>query len=465
MTVDAAVAEFRDRLDLERRLRPFEALRYRANDAGTRALHLDDFAAIPFLDGVSGVEHYQHRARLRARGGDSYVASTPASLGYERYCREVLGLGAVELLEVDPAGDRLAIARACMEKSRASGPVGNACPPRAASWSSPFLGAEAIWDLAAAVAAETGARVRVLAPPPPVTWIANDKANFEDLVMAVLGPGFLPESRRSASPEALARALLELSETGPSVALKRLRCASAMGNEVFESAALRRRGFSGTLDIVRGFLERTGWESGEDVLAVRWEPATSSPSTQWWLPPPGGGEPILDGVYEQILAGEEGVFVGSRPSGLAAEVEERIVSQSGAGRERPAAAGLRRPLLVRPPGAGGRPGRVHGVQRTLGRHQHADEPGRQTLPGRPPAIPGADLRSPGTCGAHVPAAPGAFGRRRARPWLGCRPVPALQPGTAGAVRQVRCRGAGLKPIPRRGTDGHRELPRLLRLGA
>ncbi len=171
--------------------------------------------------------------------------------------------------------------------------------------------------------------MRVLAPPPPVTWIANDKANFEDLVTAVLGPGFLPESRRSASAEALARALLELSEAGPSVALKRLRCASAMGNEVFESAAIRRHGLLGVLDVVRGFLERTGWEGDEDVLAVCWEPATSSPSTQWWLPPSGSGEPILGGVYEQILAGEEGVFVGSRPSGLAAEVEERIVSQSG----------------------------------------------------------------------------------------------------------------------------------------
>ena len=79
MTVDAAVAEFQDRLDLERRLRPFESLRYRASEAETRAVHLDDFAAIPFLDGVTGVEHYQHRARLRARGGDCYVASTPAS--------------------------------------------------------------------------------------------------------------------------------------------------------------------------------------------------------------------------------------------------------------------------------------------------------------------------------------------------------------------------------------------------
>ncbi|MCY3932068.1 MAG: hypothetical protein OXH70_10130 [Acidobacteria bacterium] len=328
MTVEAAVAEFRERLDLERRLRPFEPLRCRASDAGTRTLHLDDFAAIPFLDGVSGVEHYQHRARLRARGGDVYVASTPASAGYERYCREVLGLGAVELLAVDPAGNRLAIARACMENRALLDRLGAfAC--RGGLVVEPFLGTEAIWDLAAAVAAETGVRVRVLAPPPPVTWIANDKASFEDLVTAVLGAGFLPESRRSASAEALARSLLELSETGPSVALKRLRCASAMGNEVFDSASLRRRGLSGTVEIVRGFLERTGWEGGEDVLAVCWEPATSSPSTQWWLPPPGGGEPILDGVYEQILAGEEGVFVGSRPSGLAAQVEERIVSQSG----------------------------------------------------------------------------------------------------------------------------------------
>ena len=277
---------------------------------------------------MSGVEHYQHRARLRAREGDLYAASTPPSPGYERYCREVIGLGAVEFLGVEPGADRLAIARACSGDRSIRGRLG-ALARDGGLVLEPFLGAEAVWDLAAAVAADAGARVRVLAPPPPVTWIANDKANFEDLVEAVLGPGFLPESRRSASAEALARALLELAETGPSVALKRLRCSSAMGNEVFESAALRRRGLRGVVEIVRGFLERTGWEGGEEVLAVRWEQAASSPSTQWWLPPPGGGGPILGGVYEQILAGEEGVFVGSRPSGLPAEVERRIVSHSG----------------------------------------------------------------------------------------------------------------------------------------
>ena len=165
MTVDGAVAELRERFDLERRLRPFEPLRYRASDAGTPALHLDDFAAIPFLDGVSGVEHYQHRARLRARQGDLYAASTPPSPGYERYCREVLGLGEVEFLAVDPAGDRLAIAGACSGDRSIRGRLG-AVARAGGLVVEPFLGAEAVWDLAAAVAADTGARVRVLAPAP-----------------------------------------------------------------------------------------------------------------------------------------------------------------------------------------------------------------------------------------------------------------------------------------------------------
>ncbi len=328
MSVRHVAAELAERFDLRRRLAVFEPYRYEGDGGGMPALHLDDFTGIPFLDGIAGVEHYQHRARLRAAEGDLFAATTPASPGYERYFRDVLGLGAADLLEVDAGVDRFAVARACMAGTPRS---------RLAAFASahgglviePFMGIEVIWELAAAVAADAGTRVRVLAPPPPVAWIANDKASFEDLVTAVLGPGLLPDSRRSASPEALARGLLELAEASPAVALKRLRCASAMGNEVFESSVLRRMGSAGVLDLVRGFLERTGWDGGEEVLAVTWEDSSSSPSTQWWLPPPGGGGPRLDGVYEQILAGEEGVFVGSRPSALSSEIEQAIVSQSG----------------------------------------------------------------------------------------------------------------------------------------
>ena len=289
MSVRRVVEDFEDRLDLGRRLAAFEPYRYRGDRGGTPALHIDDFTGIPFLDGIAGVESYQHRARLRASEGDLVAATTPSSPGYERYFRDVLGLGAVELLEVDPGRDRLA--RACM----AGAPRSRLAALAAANGGlviEPFMGIEVIWELAAALAADTGMNVRVLSPPPPVAWIANDKASFEDLVTAMLGPGFLPASRRSACAESLTRGLLELAEASTAVALKRLRCASAMGNEVFESATLRRKGYAGVLDIVRGFLERTGWDGREEVLAVAWEEASSSPSTQWWLPPPGGGSTV-----------------------------------------------------------------------------------------------------------------------------------------------------------------------------
>ena len=326
MSIDGAVREFEDRLDLGRRLAPFEPHRYLDGARTLPTLHLDDFSGIPFLDGISGVEFYQHRARCRAVRNDIYAASTPASPGYEQYFRDVLGLGATELMQVDAGRD--SPARACMAVPHLTRLAAMAARSGGLVIE-PFMGVEVVWDLAAAVAAAAGQQVRVLAPPPPITWIANDKANFEDLVSAVLGPARVPASRRSTSAEVLARALLELAEAGPSVALKRLRCASAMGNEVFDSAMLRRSGFGGVLNTVRGFLERTGWDGGEDVLAVSWEEASSSPSTQWWLPPPGGGGPRLYGVYEQILAGDEGVFVGSRPSGQPAEIEQTIVSYSG----------------------------------------------------------------------------------------------------------------------------------------
>ncbi|MCE2559391.1 MAG: hypothetical protein J4F98_12510 [Acidobacteria bacterium] len=63
MSVRRVVDDFENRLDLGRRLAAFEPYRYRGDCGGTPALHIDDFTGIPFLDGIAGVESYQHRAR------------------------------------------------------------------------------------------------------------------------------------------------------------------------------------------------------------------------------------------------------------------------------------------------------------------------------------------------------------------------------------------------------------------
>jgi len=112
------------------------------------------------------------------------------------------------------------------------------------------------------------------------------------------------------------------------VGLKRTRCASAMGNIVFDSMTLRTKTPATIETDVYRFLQRTEWPGDEPVLIVAWEAARFSPSTQWWIPPAGHGPPRLDGIYEQILVGNRKVFVGSRPAALLLTVEQTLSNAS-----------------------------------------------------------------------------------------------------------------------------------------
>ena len=323
----AAVRPLAERLELESGLREFEAERWDGRPIRSPVLHVDDFSAIPFLVDITGVEEYQHRSRLRAGAGDLYVAVTEPTAGYEEYCCERLGLEPVEFLRAEPRGKPMYLAGACGEgetwkhitdTARQSGQFAI----------HPFMGIEEVWELARRIAEVTQVPVPVFAPPPPVTWVANDKALFSEVVELVLGSEWLVETHSADSVSRLGQILSDLSGRHSRVALKRLRCASAMGNSVFESAELRQLSPPGVEAEVQAFLQRTEWQGNETVLAVAWEDTDHSPSTQLWIPPPEQGAPRLDGIYEQILQGRRRVFVGSRPSMLPERVNRGLAAAS-----------------------------------------------------------------------------------------------------------------------------------------
>lgn len=314
-----------EEMEVDAALRAYSAQRWDASGSTWPTLHLDDVSGIPFLVDVAGIEEYQHRGRLRAGDGDIYATITAAATGYERYCQDVLRLGAPEHLVAKPLGPPIAVANACstgatyhrlVEVAKAS--VGFAVHP--------YMGIEDVWTLANKLSFDAGVPVRVLAPPPPVTWIANDKAVFDDLVTCVLGSDALVATLTATDPATIASNLQSLTADYERVGLKRTRCASAMGNAVFPASAVA------TLDEatanVNAFLNRTEWPGDEPVLAVAWHDTDLSPSTQLWIPPNGQGVPRLDGVYEQILAGEEKVFVGSRPSTLPERLNRTLGEQA-----------------------------------------------------------------------------------------------------------------------------------------
>ena len=324
-----ALRAFAQRLDLDARVAPFRAHRWDGVVPETPVLHLEDVSAIPFLVDIAGVEEYQHRARLRAKTGDLYATVTPGDPRHERYCREQLGLGEVEWLDAQGDANPLAVARACRSGAAFARLVQTA-RRSGALVIHPYMSIDDVWNLAADVAREALVPTTVLGPPPPVTWIANDKALFTELVEIVLGPGWVPETHDAAQPSAMAERLHTLAARYGAVGLKRTRCASAMGNVVFDSASLRAQTRSEIEAGVRRFLQRTEWPGDESVLIVAWEEARFSPSTQWWIPPAGQGPPRLDGIYEQILEGDRKVFVGSRPAALPSMVQQTL-SDAAAG--------------------------------------------------------------------------------------------------------------------------------------
>jgi hypothetical protein len=325
--VRRAVRPLAERFELASRLEPYEPYRWRSSNPRLPVLNLDDVSAIPFLDDISGVEEYQHRARLRAREGDLFAAGTPETAGYEEYCREQLELGSADFIFAQPEEGFRAVALAC-SGGRPLARIADRARSASGLVLHPYMGIEAVWELARRIAQESETPTTVVGPPPPVTWIANDKGAFSELVSLVLGREWLVETHAATDPAALAGLLLILADRHRRVALKRLRCASAMGNAVFDGQEIQRIGAPGVEEAVGAFLDRTEWQGDEEVLAVAWEETDFSPSAQLWIPPPANGPPCLDGLYEQILEGERGVFLGSRPSTLPTGVNDALAAAS-----------------------------------------------------------------------------------------------------------------------------------------
>ncbi len=296
----------------------------RERGEGLPSLHLEDISGIPFVSAIPGIEEYQHRARVRAGDGDLFAAVSPSAPGYEDYCQHTLGLGSPRLLRAEPTGGVLEVAAACAhgavldtlaEVARGAGGI----------IVHPYMSIQAVWDLAAAIREASGSPAYVLGPTPEALWAANDKGQL-DAIIHDLGMGDLVvETHTERTAEAICDRARELAARHGHVGLKRTRCASAMGNAVFAAADLAGAPREDVLARVRAFLDHTEWPEGEEVLVVEWSPTDVSPSTQLWIPSLDSGEaPRLDGVYEQLLEGEEKVFLGSRPSTLPDAVNARL---------------------------------------------------------------------------------------------------------------------------------------------
>ena len=320
---------FGQRLNIETRTAPYKGLTYRDPACPYPSFVLDDVSEIPFLDGISAVEFYQLRARLRADTGDLFAATCPEIEGYEAYNRTYLGIGSPGFVYAAPGNlPPIALSEAC-EQPETLETISLFARKAGGLTLQPYMGNTQVWALAATIKAHANVDVNVLAPTPPVTWLSNDKVHLthfaNDMLQPLLGRDVCVPSIASTNASELAVHLLSLSQHHARVALKMPRCASAMGNALFEARDVQELAANDQLlDAVQATLRDKEWNGEEPVLAVAWLNAQSSPSTQLWVPPLGHGEPRLDGVYEQLLVGPEQVFEGALPSRLGPSLDTQL---------------------------------------------------------------------------------------------------------------------------------------------
>jgi hypothetical protein len=272
----------------------------------------------------------EHRIALLAGAGD-WLALERDCPAYERYVAGLLGLGGLQVIALGPPppGRAIAVANRCREAAPILGRLVAAARDAGSFQLIPHIGAGSAWTLAGAIGTEAGGRVAVAAAPPRLTRRVNDKIWFANRVREVLGPEALPPTFAAFGPAAVAAKIARIARQAEKVIVKTPDSAGSMGNVAIDSALIGQMGLKRLRDLVLAMLRGRGWTGRFPLLIGVWEvSARASPSVQLWIPSPGQGGPVIEGLFEQRVSGPEAGFIGAVPARLPEEIAGRIAGEA-----------------------------------------------------------------------------------------------------------------------------------------
>lgn len=294
------------------------------------ALLFEDHSEIALFSG-GGNANLQYRSLLLAGDGDLVVIGGQRSPDFEAYCRNVLALGAPAVASVarTPNAISPSLAKRCAANAETLGAICRLAREHGQLNLIPYIGTGHAWTLAGLIARRTGARVTVAAPPARLTRRVNDKLWFAARVQEVLGRAALPPSYHAFGLASLTGRLAALARRFERVVIKVPDSAGSAGNLVFDSASLRGEGLRSLRYRLIRQLRGLGWHSRFPLMVGVWDCAVlSSPSVQLWIPQREAGPPIVEGVFEQLVEGAEGSFVGAVPCRVPARLRERLAAEA-----------------------------------------------------------------------------------------------------------------------------------------
>jgi hypothetical protein len=280
------------------------------------------------LFGMPGDWALEYRALLLAGDRDVVALGIARNHEFERYCRELLCLGSPRVVEPAPGAPGDPVAARCLRDSGALEEFAALARQHGRLNIVPYIGTGNAWSLAARIASDSGAEIRVAAPLPRLTRRANDKLWFAARVSELLGSPSLPPSYGAYGAAALSGRVRALAKRHPRIAVKLPDSAGSAGNLVLDSTSLLELDVPDLRAKLLDLLGAHGWRGGFPLLVSVWEcPVALSPSVQLWIPRADERGPIVEGIFEQRLHGEQAEFVGSVPADLPEQLEWRLATE------------------------------------------------------------------------------------------------------------------------------------------
>jgi hypothetical protein len=293
-------------------------------------LLLEDHRGIELMPDDRVASH-EYRMLALARNGDFLLISRPRIQSFEAYSRAVFGHDGPRIVEVDRGDIRLRVplAAACLNDEQALSKIATAAASAGTLNICPYLSTGYDWLLGAEIARRSGCPVQICAPLPQLSRLVNDKLWFASHIKMVLGKDSVPPTYSVYGPVAAAAILGRLARTYERLVIKLPASAGSMGNLVLESAYVRSLASSELRDELLERLHAIGWRDRFPILIGVWEVAAlASPSAQVWIPRAGQGAPIIEGIFGQILSGENQSFIGAAAIDLPRPLEARFYQEA-----------------------------------------------------------------------------------------------------------------------------------------
>jgi hypothetical protein len=290
------------------------------------ALLIEDHSGIQLAHERGADTNLSYRALLLAEEGDLLAVYGDRHLAFEKYCRDRLGLGRVEIIAPPLANPGQSLANACLADGRLIEWAVQRAQQSGGLNIIPYMATGNVWRLAGEIANRVEVPIRLAGPPPVLMRTVNDKLWFARWAAKLLGPDAVPHSRAVYGMAALVGYLRRFMRQYGRVAIKLSHSAASLGNLVLDSADFVGLSVSDVSSRLQKMIDLSGWQNLFPLQVTAWEaPLLATPSAQLWIPYPQDGPPIIEGVFDQITVNTNARFAGAVPSNLPDSVQARVV--------------------------------------------------------------------------------------------------------------------------------------------